>query len=239
MSTISSDLLSSMNGGSAPAPGTASGLTENSPEAIQNRFLKLLTVQMKNQDPSNPMDNAQLTTQLAQLSTVSGISKLNTTLESLMSNSSSAQSLQSANMIGHSVLAPGKDVTLASTTTTNADGTTSTAQRAIFGVQLAGNADSLKVNIRDASGKVVQSLDMGAQAAGTLPVVWDGATDAGGKAPDGQYTFEVAATSAGSPVAATGLSFGTVSSVTTGSDGVKLNVSNIGTIKSSDVVQIL
>ena len=67
MPTISSDLLSPMNGASAVSPGTSSGLTENSPEAIQNRFLKLLTVQMKNQDPTKPMDNAELTTQLAQL----------------------------------------------------------------------------------------------------------------------------------------------------------------------------
>ena len=239
MSTISSDLLSPMNGASAVTPGTSSGLTENSPEAIQNRFLKLLTVQMKNQDPTKPMDNSELTTQLAQLSTVSGISKLNTTLESLMANSSSSQSLQSANMIGHSVLAPGKETTLASTSTINPDGTTTTTKRAVFGVQLDGNVDSLKINIRDASGKVVQSLDMGSQSAGTLPIVWDGATDSGKPAPDGQYTFEVEGTSAGSPVSATGLSFGTVSSVTTGADGVKLNVSNIGTIKTTDVVQIL
>src|SRR5450830_1986902 len=160
MSTISSDLLSSMNGTSAPAPGTASGLTENSPEAIQNRFLKLLTVQMKNQDPSNPMDNAQLTTQLAQLSTVSGISKLNTTLSSLMSDMSSSTSLQSADMIGHSVLAPGSSMNLTTDAKTNSDGTMSTSQKAVFGVQLAGAVDSLKVNIRDGSGKVVQSLDL-------------------------------------------------------------------------------
>jgi len=237
MPTISNDLLSSMNG--AAATSSPSGLAENSPEAIQNRFLKLLTVQMKNQDPTKPMDNAELTTQLAQLSTVSGISKLNTTLESLMSSSSSSQSLQTANLIGHSVLAPGKDVELTSATTTNADGSTSTEKRAVFGVKLEGNADSVKIDIRDASGKVVQSLDMGAQSAGTMPVAWDGGTDAGGKAPDGKYTFEVVASSAGTPVAASGLSFGTVSSVTTGTDGVKLNVSNIGTIKTSDVVQIL
>ena len=239
MPTISSDLMSPMNGAAAVPPGASSGLNENSPQAIQNRFLKLLTVQMKNQDPTKPMDNAELTTQLAQLSTVSGISKLNTTLESLMANSSSSQSLQSANMIGHSVLAPGKEMTLASTTTTNPDGTASTARRAVFGVQLDGNVDSLKINIRNASGAVVQSLDMGAQSAGTLPVVWDGATDAGKIAPDGQYTFDVAGSSAGAPVTAAGLAFGTVSSVTTGTDGVKLNVSNIGTIKTTDVVQIL
>lgn len=238
MTTVASDLLSSMNGTSTTA-SSSSSLTDNSPEAIQDRFLKLLTVQMQNQDPTNPMDNSQLTTQMAQLSTVSGINQLNTTLASLMSNLSAAQSLQSANMIGHSVLAPGQNLTLTSDTTTAADGTTATTQKAVFGVQLASAVDSLKVNIRDASGKVVHTFDLGAQPAGVAPIIWDGMTDAGTKAADGQYTFDVAATAAGVTVAATALSFGTVASVSTGTDGVKLNVSNLGTIKPTDVVQIL
>jgi flagellar basal-body rod modification protein FlgD len=238
MTTVSSDLMSSM-GGAAAAAAPVSSLNDNSPQAIQDRFLKLLTVQMKNQDPSAPMDNSQLTTQLAQLSTVSGISKLNTTLASLMSDMSSSSSLQSANMIGHSVLAPGNNLNLSTDARTNADGSMSTSQKAVFGVQLAGPADSLTVKIRDASGKVVQSLDLGAQAAGTLPIVWDGAADSGAKMADGAYTFDVSATSSGDPVAAKALTFGTVSSVSTGTDGVKLNVSNVGTIKPTDVIQIL
>ncbi|WP_034293329.1 flagellar hook assembly protein FlgD [Herbaspirillum sp. RV1423] len=238
MTTVSNDLLSTMNGTSSSTSNTSS-LNDNSPEAIQNRFLKLLTVQMQNQDPTNPMDNSQLTTQLAQLSTVSGISQLNTTLASLMTDYQSAQSLQSANMIGHSVLAPGNNLTLTSDTVKNEDGTSTTSQKAVFGLQLASNADSIKVTIRDSTGAVVRKLDLGAQAAGTVPVIWDGTNDAGTKAADGQYTFDVSATSGGAAVTATALAFGTVASVTTGTDGVKLNVSNIGTIKVSDVVQIL
>jgi len=237
MTTVSSDLLAAVNGTSTST--STSSLNDNSPEAIQSRFLKLLTVQMQNQDPTNPMDNSQLTTQLAQLSTVSGISQLNTTLSTLMSNLSSSQSLQSANLIGHSVLAPGNNVTLTSDSTTNADGTTTTTQKAIFGVQLASGADSIKVNIRDSTGKIVHSLDLGKQDAGTLPVIWDGTKDDGTKAADGTYTFDVAATSGGTAVTATALAFGTVASVSTGTDGVKLNVSNIGTIKTTDIVQIL
>lgn len=238
MTTVSSDLLTSMNGTSSATSSTSS-LNDNSPEAIQNRFLKLLTVQMQNQDPTNPMDNSQLTTQLAQLSTVSGISQLNTTLATLMSNLNSSQSLQSASMIGHSVLAPGNNLTLTSDTVKADDGTSTTTQKAVFGVQLAANADSVKINIRDSAGNIVHSLDLGAQSAGTVPIIWDGTNDAGGKAPDGTYTFDVAASSAGTSVGATALAFGTVASVSTGTDGVKLNVSNIGTIKTTDVVQIL
>ncbi|WP_050476019.1 flagellar hook assembly protein FlgD [Herbaspirillum rhizosphaerae] len=237
MTTVSNDLLTSMNG--TQTSTSTSSLNDNSPEAIQQRFLKLLTVQMQNQDPTNPMDNSQLTTQLAQLSTVSGISQLNSTLASLMSNLGASQSLQAANMIGHSVLAPGNNVTLTSDTTKDASGNDVTTQKAIFGVQLADNADSVKVTIRDSAGNVVHSLDLGPQSSGTLPIIWNGATDAGGQAKDGTYTFTVSATSAGTAVGATALAFGTVASVSTGTDGVKLNVSNIGTIKTTDVVQIL
>ncbi|MFL9877435.1 flagellar hook assembly protein FlgD [Herbaspirillum rhizosphaerae] len=238
MTTVSSDLLAAVNGSSS-STSTTSSLNDNSPEAIQQRFLKLLTVQMQNQDPTNPMDNSQLTTQLAQLSTVSGISQLNTTLAALMSNLGTSQSLQAANMIGHSVLAPGNNVTLTSDTSKDASGNDVTTQKAVFGVQLASAADSVKITIRDSAGNVVHSLDLGSQAAGTVPIIWNGATDAGTQAQDGTYTFDVTATSAGASVGATALAFGTVASVSTGTDGVKLNVSNIGTIKSTDVVQIL
>jgi len=238
MTTVSTDLMSTMNGTTTTTTNTSS-LTDNSPEAIQNRFLKLLTTQLQNQDPTSPMDNSQLTTQMAQLSTVTGISQLNTSLNTLMSSLQSSQSLQAANMIGHSVLAPGNNVTLTSDTTTDSAGVATTTQKAVFGVQLAANADSVKVTVRDSSGQVVHQVDLGAQTAGTLPVLWDGTKDSGGKAADGSYTFDVTATSSGAAVTATALSFGTVTSVTAGTDGVKLNVSNIGTIKESDVVQIL
>ncbi|WP_343586412.1 flagellar hook assembly protein FlgD [Herbaspirillum sp.] len=240
MTTVSSDLLTAMNGttGTSASSGTG-GLNDNSADAIQNRFLTLLIAQMKNQDPSNPMDNSQLTTQMAQLSTVSGISQLNTTLSTLMGNLNSSQALQSANMIGHSVLAPGNGIQLTSDTVKAADGTETTTQKAVFGVQLDSSASSVTVTIKDSKGAVVRTMDLGTQAAGAVPVIWDGTNDAGGKAADGSYTFTVTAANGGAPVNVTALAFGTVASVSTASDGIKLNVSNIGTIKPTDVVQIL
>ena len=101
---VSSSLLANVNGSSAAKA--------SSTEASQDRFMKLLVTQMKNQDPLNPLDNAQVTSQLAQLSTVTGIDKLNTTLEALMGSFQSGQSLQAVNMIGRGVLVPGADVNL-------------------------------------------------------------------------------------------------------------------------------
>jgi flagellar basal-body rod modification protein FlgD len=240
MAIVSNDLLSAMNGTSSSSSTTSSSsLDNNSPDAIQNRFLTLLIAQMKNQDPSNPMDNSQLTTQMAQLSTVSGISQLNNSLSTLMSNLNSSQALSTANMIGHSVLAPGNSIQLTSDTTKDASGTETTSQKAVFGVNLSGTASSVVVTIKDSTGAVVHTTDLGTQAAGVVPVIWDGSTDSGSKVADGNYTFTVSASNNGTAVSASTLSFGTVSSVSTASDGVKLNVTNIGTIKPTDVVQIL
>ncbi|QDD64455.1 flagellar hook assembly protein FlgD [Herbaspirillum seropedicae] len=240
MATVSNDLLTAMNGtSSSSSTSNSSGLTDNSPDAIQNRFLTLLMAQMKNQDPNNPMDNSQLTSQMAQLSTVSGISQLNSTLATLMGNLNSSQALSSANMIGHSVLAPGNSVQLTSETTKDASGNDVTKQHAVMGVNLATNASSVVVTVKDSTGAVVRTMDLGTQASGVVPVVWDGTNDAGSKAADGNYTFTVAASNNGTAVNATALAFGTVASVSTAADGIKLNVSNIGTIKPTDVVQIL
>src|SRR3954466_4446382 len=89
---------------------SAAATDKSTAVAAQDRFMTLLVTQMKNQDPLNPLDNAQVTSQLAQLSTVTGVDKLNATLESMMSSFQSSQSLQAANMIGHGVLVPGTDV---------------------------------------------------------------------------------------------------------------------------------
>ena len=89
------------------AASAASAVTGSNADSEQ-RFLKLLVTQLNNQDPLNPLDNAQLTSQLAQMSTVSGIEKLNTALESLLAQSGSSQVLQSAGLIGRSVLEIGR-----------------------------------------------------------------------------------------------------------------------------------
>ena len=242
MTTVSNDLLSAMNGtssSSSTAATSASSLNDNSPDAIQNRFLTLLIAQMKNQDPSNPMDNSQLTTQMAQLSTVSGISQLNSSLSTLLSNLNSSQALSTANMIGHGVLAPGNSVQLTSDTTTATDGTKTTTKRAVFGVNLDSTASSVVVTVKDSNGATVRTMNLGTQSSGVVPVIWDGTNDAGSKAADGNYTFTVSASNNGVAVNATALAFGTVSSVSTTSSGVMLNVANIGTIKPTDVLQIL
>ena len=75
---------------------------------MANRFLTLLVTQLQNQDPLNPLDNAQVTSQLAQLSTVNGINKLNDTMSGLVASFGASQYLQASNLVGHDVMVPGK-----------------------------------------------------------------------------------------------------------------------------------
>ncbi len=86
----------------------------NSAQDLQNQFLNMLVTQLKNQDPTNPMDNSQLTTQLTQINTLSGIEKLNTTLGSISGQISTSQSLQSSTLIGHGVMVKGSQVLVGS-----------------------------------------------------------------------------------------------------------------------------
>lgn len=199
----------------------------DSVKADTDKFMKLLVTQLKNQDPLNPLDNAQVTSQLAQLSTVTGVNKLNTTLESLKASYQSSEALQATNLINHGVLAPGKDLAL-------------TSSKAIFGVDLATPADTVAIDIKNASGKVVHSISMKGVEAGTLPLVWDGKQDDGTTAADGKYTISVKAVTGGKTLTdATPLSFGTVASVSTGSGGVKLNVPTLGQLTIADIKQVL
>ena len=227
---VSQDLLTTVN----PKVATA---VDGSVEADTNKFMTLLVTQLKNQDPMNPLDNAQLTSQLAQLSTVTGVNKLNTTLESLKSSYQSSESMQATNLIGHSVLVAGDFMNLAS-------------GKAVMGVDLASAADSVQVIVTDPStGKDVQTIDLGARAAGTIPLSWDGVVDptrlnADGTAvalKDGKYTFRVVASQAGVVLKdATALALDSVSSVTTSAtDGVKLNLPTRGVVSMSDIKQIL
>jgi flagellar basal-body rod modification protein FlgD len=182
---------------------------------------------MKNQDPLNPMDNAQVTSQMAQLSTVSGINQLNATLETLMSSLAVNQTMEASSMIGRGVLVSGSSTVLS-------EGTS------VMGLSLDDKASNVTVDIFNANGAKVRTISLGEVEAGVTPIVWDGAQDDGTAAADGKYTFAVTAKSGDTSVTANPLSFGEVVSVTRGTDNkVSLNVLTIGSVSMDQVRQIL
>ncbi len=208
------------------ASGGTAATTTSAATASQDRFMKLLVTQLKNQDPLNPMDNAQMTSQMAQISTVSGIDKLNATLQALSASMTPNQTLQAANMIGHGVMVTGNSVDLA-------------AGVGLGGFDLTQPVDSAKVSVYDKTGALVSSIDLGAQPAGITKWQWDGKDNAGTALPNGAYTFKVDASQAGSTVAATGLQYGIVGSVTQGAQGVTMSVGQLQNIALAQVKQIL
>ncbi len=211
----------------SPASSASSQLQPATSDAAgtEDRFLKLLVTQLKNQDPLNPLDNAQITSQMAQLSTVSGIEKLNTTLQSLAASYTATQSLQATSMIGHGVLVPGSAINLQ-------------GGAALAGVELAQPADRVIVSINDASGNVLQQVDIGAQAAGVAAFQWDGNTNSG-TAADGAYMFSVNATNNGRKIDANPLAFGRVDAVSPGVQGATLAIGGLGNVALSDIKQVV
>lgn len=215
-------------------PGAAlfaalNGAREKDGEAkldMQNRFLTLLTAQIRNQDPLNPLDNSQMTSQLAQISTVDGIERLNATLQALMNNSSDSSALQAAALVGHGVLVPGSGLRLEQ-------------GAALGGIELTEPAERVRVSIKDGSGVVIRTLDLDARGIGSHVFQWDGKSDSGAQAADGAYTIAIEASRGDAKLAATALELGVVASIVRNGQDVRLNVGTLGAFALGDIRQII
>jgi flagellar basal-body rod modification protein FlgD len=206
--------------------GTQSAAPKSAVDSGEDRFLKILVTQLKNQDPLNPLSNSELTSQLAQISTVQGIEKLNTTLSALSGNVDAGQTLQAATLVGRQVIVSGDTLDLGAS---GANGVFSLPQP----------VDRLTVAVTDASGVVVHHVELGAQPAGMRYFAWDGLSDSGARALDGQYRFSITATANGQPVTAETLAIGQVFGVGRASDGsATVNLRSLGEKPFADVKQI-
>jgi flagellar basal-body rod modification protein FlgD len=214
----------SSNGALAAYTRNPSG-SKSTTDDIQDRFLALLVSQLRNQDPLNPMQNSEVTSQLAQINTVNGINKLNETVAKLMGQVDSGKTLQAAAIVGRQVMVPGTSLTLA-----NGEGS--------GGFSLGAAADAVTVTIKDAAGVVLHRADLGKQAAGLHKFTWDGVTDGGQNAANGAYTFEIAATAGGKALTAESLALGRVDGVVPGTDGLMLNIAGMQATALAQVRQI-
>jgi flagellar basal-body rod modification protein FlgD len=204
-----------VNVASSPAASSAADAT-----ITADRFLKLLVAQMQNQDPLSPMDNAQVTSQMAQINTVTGIDKLNSTVQGLSSQFMQLQAVQGASLVGHDVIVPGNKLDI--------DATTAIGQG---GFQIATPADAVKVEILSPSGAVVQTLNLGAQGAGMHSFDWPA-----GAATDGSaLTFRVTATTGGVAIASTALMRDRVDAISTDGGSFNLELEKSGLVPYSSV----
>ncbi|MEK9817464.1 MAG: flagellar hook assembly protein FlgD, partial [Limnobacter sp.] len=176
--------VTSALGNNSGATAAKKKADENSPEAIQERFMSLLVAQLKNQDPLAPMDNAQVTSQMAQLNTVTGINTLNATMQGVAASINANQTVQATSMLGRAVLTEGNDLKLV-------DG------KAVGSLELNQSADILRVKVLDAGANVVRTIELGPQSKGTHEFEWDGKSSDGSTLPAGNYKFEIEAKAAG------------------------------------------
>ena len=196
--------------------------TQTEAEAQSERFLKLLVAQLNNQDPMNPMDNAQMTSQMAQINTVSGINQLNDTVKTLSSQFTDMQVLQGSTMVGKGVL-------LTSNTLSIQNGKASGA------VDLASQADKVTVQILSPAGKVVDTIELGAQPAGMAGFAWD----ASKYTETGSPTFKVTATLKGVAVTNTALAHDTVVAVGARNGAMTVELSGRSAVAYSAIQAIL
>jgi flagellar basal-body rod modification protein FlgD len=215
MSTYYSVPSATAAGASAASAGTPGATTTRADDSAgsADRFLTLLVAQLENQDPLNPMDNAQVTSQMAQISTVTGIEKLNQTMQAMSTSNLQSQTLQGAAMLGRNVLMEGKRLSVA------ADG----KPQGVF--ELAGAASSVKVEILSAGGAVIDTLDLGALEAGRHDFDWT--AKAGAVAGE---NFRVSAKAGQADVSTTTLVRDRVDAVVTGADTLTLELSRFGSV---------
>jgi flagellar basal-body rod modification protein FlgD len=204
---------------------TAAQATRSAAEEMSERFMTLFLAQLRNQDPLNPMDNTEITSQLAQMNMVSGLENLNASMKALLGSQHEALSLQAANLIGRNVLVPGKAMTL-------------TEEGALFGLDFASAADRVEVVIYNGDGIEVSRQELGQQQAGALTFFWDGKDAEGNALPAGQYRFEAAASLEGAAVGSTPLQVGTVSALTRGTDGFQIEIAGYGNVALADLRQV-
>ena len=189
------------------------------PQAMQDKFMKMLVAQLNNQDPLNPMDNAQMTSQMAQINTVSGIQELNKTMTNMATQFGSLQALQGVSLIGRVAMVSGNTPAVEN-------------GKAYGGLELKGAAQSVKVDILGKAGQVLGTVNMGALDAGQhmfeVPLEGVEASEVG--------SFKVTATNGNTAVAATGIGLLPIASVGMKDGAIQLTAANGKTFGYGDVL---
>jgi len=184
----------------------------------KDMFLKLLVAQMKNQNPNKPQDPTQMSSQLAQFNMVEQQINTNKYLQTLaaangnMAQGASGLQGASASYLGHSV-------------TVNQSTVGFSGSPIQFSTDLGVDAASTKVLVRDSTGNVIRTMDVGAMAQGTQSFTWDGLSDTGATMANGDYSFEIQAVDyQGGNIQANVQRSGLVNAVRMGGNGVELMV---------------
>jgi len=193
----------------------------------QSDFLKLMTTQLMNQDPLQPMENGEFLAQLAQFSTVSGITEMNTSVQNLSESYRSQQLMQASGLINKSALVEGNFAELK-------------ADKGLSGAMVLDKAtDGTKVVVKNLQGEEVYSEELGIKFKGIHEFKWDGVTTGGYTAPEGTYLVEVMALDNGEVYNPTTLVYANVNAISSGPAGeLLLEVAGVGNLPFNDVYRV-
>jgi flagellar basal-body rod modification protein FlgD len=200
--------------GIAGAPEVKTELEANS--LGQDAFLKLLTEQLRNQDPFEPVKNENMVAQMAQFSSVAGISDMNATLSAMAARLDAAGSAQAIAYVGKTVLVEG-DTAFART-----DGTLDAV------LPLAESTEDATVTISDQNGTLLKTISLGAQRPGETAISWDGRTDSGAPAGPGPFRISASVMRGGARVAAPVNVWAPVTSISMTGSQPMLNLAGLG-----------
>lgn len=221
--------------GSSPLDNIRWQQENTTPEADNNRgmltqedFFALLTQELSNQDPTKPVENNEMISQMTAFSTTDGVSELNDQFTNFAASMSSSQALQASSLVGRSVLVDDN----------------------VFGMEQGEEvkgklitdkpASNVNIYVENVAGEIIQTVPVGSVKAGEFTFTWDGMGSDGEPAPEGAYRFRVAGLVDGEANELQAMTYRKVDSVTLAGAGgnILLNLNGGSSMKLSDVVEV-
>jgi len=226
-STGNLGLIPRFDPASANQVKTSSTNIGSTAEEIQNNFMKMLVAQMQNQNPLNPMDNAQFASQLAQMSQLQGIENMRASIDSFVKQVSSGRLLDQSALIGREVLAAASTVDWDGQSPVN------------FGVNSDSMLSNAKLRITTYDGRIVDEVELGGVGPEIKSLSWDGNTKEGPAALSGKYRILVEGlTFDGKTVNGNVLTGAMVQSVQRSGSSVQVLLNDGRVVNDSQIVQI-
>ncbi|HDS1815861.1 flagellar hook assembly protein FlgD [Pseudomonas putida] len=221
------DVLAASGVGTAAKKAADTASKTGNDSLGKDAFLQLLVTQMQHQNPLDPQDNGEFVAQLAQFSSLEGITSLNDSVSAITSSLGSSQALQASSLVGRSVVVQNNKAVVDTTESFNAQ----------FVVPQA--ISEAKITIKDKDGNTVKTIELGEQKAGYADFIWDGTNASGEKVDPGTYTFTASTTVDGKSVQMSTLLPAKVTSVSFSAAGeMVLNLAGVGKVSLSDVQTI-
>lgn len=194
----------------------------------QADFFALLTKELSNQDPTKPVDNNEMISQMTAFSTTDGVSKLNDQFTSFATSMTSSQALQASSLVGRSVLVEDNIFGMSE-------------GEAVKGKLVSDKAASnVNIYVENIAGEVIQTVPVGNVAAGGFTFTWDGQTAKGEPAAEGAYRFRIVGLVDGKASEIEAQTYRKVDSVTLAGAGgnIILNLNGGSAMALADVVEI-